>query len=1330
MLGSVSLSSPRASSLASTSPANFTSILASSFYDVGSAGKAAAAAGSSGSLMAGGSPPSFSSFGSPSPVSRPTLAPPVYVPFFFLRGCQPSSAHCTLVLRGSRSLSLLHRLHRVLLLSVHIAYNLQLEQALMLDLGLTYPPSALQALEQQASTNIEQAKVAMQAVEETGGPPQYLTLLSCSPHITLPPIPFYPSLLNYRSSFPLPLPPHLQQLQQQQQSQQQQQQQQQPPALAVSQQRPGSASSPHSGPSLPSSNSWSAPSTRDIFYTAPLASSSSFSIPPPAVFDPANLELQSSPPPPCTALLQANLLVGSCWFTTSGQCRAPDLKQIDFYSSSDKTLSDFLLSNAFDVGAKCCNPQCKKDVFRHVLAYTHSGGRLLITVKQMRPEAGDGQQQSQLADNGAAPPSNVGLPIAHPPVRSSSSPAIPAVLPDVPSRMQSPQLPGSSTPSPPPAHGQYSPTSTVRHLPGPALHTQGPAAAAAGKAPQGRGSTTSTHSSSPTHGAFSFAPPSLQPSAPTPSPAPSAVQPAAPASASTMLTWSRCKLCNLRVSGYTPLSPQSLSFSFGKYLDLAFNNHAAVSTCSSCPHAARSAHVRYIAIGNVVACIEYETATPFAVVARPRVQYDRSEVMEGRLLHLSTLAMTSRQVFDAFLHKISEIESSSRAAGFKDLLQQLQSKVKHEQDAFLAFVSRHGLRAAMTDGQQMLSSVNATLIKSLVEGGDDDASSALFGEEERAERREARPALDSFDIHRLHRKLVLSFVDWNRLLTEMCSFIFPRGYDDITDSAPAAVAAAANTQPHHQLREGRDILQISTERSALRGVPAPQLLQSSKEPLPSPVLAAPRTPGSPVIGYSKEPLTPTLFSSLHQHSTSSLLSGGNSPKQLKGRTLDGPASPVPAALLDAAQLKSAAVSLLSDMFTSGSGSKKAGRQRSFRPTVTVDELAEQSPKLREALDELVASPISHGHFHLPPSVGGVTIPVYDDEPSSIIAYTLASVEHMQLCNPAKLESMKAAQDAAAAAAASSAAASQPNGPGSAAGGGAVLNGKAGASGGKAAVNGSEINNFFDDAVHVTRPGEGGLTTLFDSFASSSSSSTASLFDLSSFGASPAAAPAPAPTAAMPPPHPPAAAAYRSSALSSFASPTGSQQPPLLMANSSASHSGDLQRAKQLGAVGPRASVSSPSQHANSVWWQQERADWAVEQCMTSGFGEKDKEGESVLKLKFEDQPHALLQPDSLTSFRCTAYFPKQFHALRCYSCLGDYDFIQSLARSDKWASTGGKSGSTFSKSADDRFVLKYVKRTELNMFIDIAPQYFAHMAKGQTRSQRAQSALPARMLPC
>jgi hypothetical protein len=86
---------------------------------------------------------------------------------------------------------------------------------------------------------------------------------------------------------------------------------------------------------------------------------------------------------------------------------------------------------------------------------------------------------------------------------------------------------------------------------------------------------------------------------------------------------------------------------------------------------------------------------------------------------------------------------------------------------------------------------------------------------------------------------------------------------------------------------------------------------------------------------------------------------------------------------------------------------------------------------------------------------------------------------------------------------------------------------------------------------------------------------------------------------------------------------------------------------------------------------------------------------------------------STSKFTCYTFWSTQFEALRRLY-LGepnDDGYIRSLASSALWVAQGGKSGASFAKSCDERFVVKAIYQTELQMFNDFAPAYFEYMSK-------------------
>ncbi|GLH07075.1 Putative 1-phosphatidylinositol 3-phosphate 5-kinase [Gryllus bimaculatus] len=93
------------------------------------------------------------------------------------------------------------------------------------------------------------------------------------------------------------------------------------------------------------------------------------------------------------------------------------------------------------------------------------------------------------------------------------------------------------------------------------------------------------------------------------------------------------------------------------------------------------------------------------------------------------------------------------------------------------------------------------------------------------------------------------------------------------------------------------------------------------------------------------------------------------------------------------------------------------------------------------------------------------------------------------------------------------------------------------------------------------------------------------------------------------------------------------------------------------------------------------------------------------------QHHVEVQfADGGAVFFCRVYFAAQFLSLRAAVLpAGEEAFVRSLARCVQWAARGGKSGSSFCKTRDDRFVLKEMSRLEMQLFLDFAPHYFAHV---------------------
>ncbi|KAL5222683.1 hypothetical protein ABZP36_027396 [Zizania latifolia] len=99
------------------------------------------------------------------------------------------------------------------------------------------------------------------------------------------------------------------------------------------------------------------------------------------------------------------------------------------------------------------------------------------------------------------------------------------------------------------------------------------------------------------------------------------------------------------------------------------------------------------------------------------------------------------------------------------------------------------------------------------------------------------------------------------------------------------------------------------------------------------------------------------------------------------------------------------------------------------------------------------------------------------------------------------------------------------------------------------------------------------------------------------------------------------------------------------------------------------------------------------------------------KFSFDDE--STLSEDK-AKFSVICYYAKHFAALRKKCCPNDIDFICSLSRCKRWSAQGGKSNVYFAKTLDERFIIKQVTRTELESFVEFAPQYFKYLMESLT----------------
>lgn len=118
---------------------------------------------------------------------------------------------------------------------------------------------------------------------------------------------------------------------------------------------------------------------------------------------------------------------------------------------------------------------------------------------------------------------------------------------------------------------------------------------------------------------------------------------------------------------------------------------------------------------------------------------------------------------------------------------------------------------------------------------------------------------------------------------------------------------------------------------------------------------------------------------------------------------------------------------------------------------------------------------------------------------------------------------------------------------------------------------------------------------------------------------------------------------------------------------------------------------------------------------TSTWGVVNLEGSDLadpteeLKMASSKSPWVITIDSGSLTISCTVLYPEQFDALRrAYDC--ERSMIESLSRCVKWNASGGKSGSAFLKTKDDRFIAKELSKPELQTMETFAPSYFEYMS--------------------
>ncbi|KAK6911800.1 Chaperonin Cpn60/GroEL/TCP-1 family [Dillenia turbinata] len=189
--------------------------------------------------------------------------------------------------------------------------------------------------------------------------------------------------------------------------------------------------------------------------------------------------------------------------------------------------------------------------------------------------------------------------------------------------------------------------------------------------------------------------------------------------------WHRCLQCP-RAHGFPPatrrivMSDAAWGLSFGKFLELSFSNHAAASRVASCGHSLHRDCLRFYGFGKMVACFRYASIDVHSVYLPPPkldfkyengewVQKETNEVVDSAELLFSEVLNALRQIQEEKFgkgpvnssirtpesrHQISELEVvlQKEKAEFEDSLHKILSKEVKRGKYFIDILEINRLR--------------------------------------------------------------------------------------------------------------------------------------------------------------------------------------------------------------------------------------------------------------------------------------------------------------------------------------------------------------------------------------------------------------------------------------------------------------------------------------------------------------------------------------------------------------------------------------------------------------------------------------------------------------
>ncbi|GMH04130.1 hypothetical protein Nepgr_005969 [Nepenthes gracilis] len=167
--------------------------------------------------------------------------------------------------------------------------------------------------------------------------------------------------------------------------------------------------------------------------------------------------------------------------------------------------------------------------------------------------------------------------------------------------------------------------------------------------------------------------------------------------------WHRCLLCP-RANGFPPatrrviMSDAAWGLSFGKFLELSFSNNVAASRVASCGHSLHRDCLRFYGCGRMVACFRYSSIDVLSVYLPPpklEFNYDKQEWVQKEAREVSDRAellfTEACNALNQILEKVpsaGSLDSNVKASQLRKHITELESMLKKEKEEFEGLLHR------------------------------------------------------------------------------------------------------------------------------------------------------------------------------------------------------------------------------------------------------------------------------------------------------------------------------------------------------------------------------------------------------------------------------------------------------------------------------------------------------------------------------------------------------------------------------------------------------------------------------------------------------------------